>query len=552
MNKIWWKESVVYQIYPRSFQDSNDDGIGDIQGIISRLDYIQSLGIDVIWICPVYQSPNDDNGYDIADYHQIMSEFGEMSDFDELLKEIHKRGLKLVMDLVVNHTSDEHAWFIESRSHIDSPKRDYYIWRDGRNGGPPNNWQSFFGGQAWEWDDLTGQYYLHLFTRKQPDLNWENPSLREDVYSMMRFWLDKGIDGFRMDVISLISKRGFGDAIYQQFNETISKVYANGPKVHEYLNEMNRKVLSHYDIMTVGEGPGISLNEGLNYVKEDRDELNMIFHFDHMFIDHGPGGKFDPINYDLVHFKEVFTHWDSIMEKGGWSSIFLGNHDFPRIVSRFGNDGTYRKESAKSLALMLFTLRGTVYVYQGEEIGMTNVAFDSIIDYRDIETLNVYREVEEAQGDLQQIMNAIHRQSRDNARTPMQWDSSKNAAFSNGVPWIPVNPNHESVNVASQENDHDSILNFYRRMIDLRKRNKTLVYGAYSAIDILNPKVYAYRRFDNEGSFLSVINFTEDSIPFDLENEVKESVISNYPEKPIFHDKRIIELRPWEAILFQC
>ncbi len=554
MTKTWWKESIIYQIYPRSFKDSNEDGIGDIQGIIQKLDYIKSLGIDVIWLCPVYKSPNDDNGYDISDYKAIMDEFGTMEDFDHLLDGIHSRGMKLVMDLVVNHSSDEHAWFMESRSSRDSSKRDYYIWRDAGPLGPPNNWKSFFGGDAWEYDKNTDQYYLHLFTKKQPDLNWENPALRQEVYDIMRYWFDKGIDGYRMDVISLISKREFTNSKFQGFNETMENVYANGPKIHEYLHEMNREVLQHYDILTVGEGPGISMQEGLKYVQEDREELNMIFHFDHMFIDHGPGGKFDPKPYDLVHFKEVFTEWDKVMNDGGWSSIFLGNHDFSRIVSRFGNDGTFWKESAKALSLLLLSLRGTPYIYQGDEIGMTNVSFEDIHDYKDVETLNAYKEAVENNLDLNKFMKGVHAQGRDNARTPVQWDDSDFGGFSKNKPWIAINPNYKEINISSQESNPDSILNFYRAMIKIRKDHKALVYGDIEVIDILNPRIFAYFRFEGDLRYLVLLNFSEESIPFNLGNgfDINEydKLISNYKEYPAW-ESTFVELRPWEAILYK-
>ena len=438
MNKTWWKEGIVYQIYPRSFQDSNGDGIGDIRGIISRLDYIKSLGVDIIWLCPVYRSPNDDNGYDIADYRNIMEEFGTMADFDELLEGMHQRGLKLVMDLVVNHSSDEHAWFEESKKSKDNPYRDYYIWKPGNNGGPPNDWQSFFGGSAWQYDETTEEYYLHLFTTKQPDLNWENPKVREEVNDIVKYWFDKGVDGFRMDVISLISKRPeYANMVSKNFEDTIRLQYANGPRIHEFLKDMNDKVLSKYDIMTVGEGPGITLEHGLNYVGEDRNELDMVFHFDHMFLDFGEGGKFDPRPYDLVEFKNVFTAWDEKLKGKGWGSIFLGNHDFPRIVSRFGNDGEYREKSAKLLAMLLLSLRGTTYIYQGDEIGMSNVAFEDPADYRDIETLNYFKTLD----DPKEGLVNVHPMGRDNARTPMQWSNDHNGGFTSVEEgWIKSNP----------------------------------------------------------------------------------------------------------------
>ncbi|MEQ8546775.1 MAG: alpha-glucosidase [Cyclobacteriaceae bacterium] len=554
MERIWWKEGIVYQIYPRSFNDSNGDGIGDIAGIIEKLDYIKSLGVDIIWLCPVYSSPNDDNGYDISDYRQIMTEFGTMADFDLLLSEMKKRELKLVMDLVVNHTSDEHAWFVESRSSKDNPKRDYYIWKKGVNGGPPNNWQSFFGGDAWRYDAQTDEYFLRLFTSKQPDLNWENEEVRKEVYDIMKFWLDKGIDGFRMDVISLISKRGYDDTPYKEFNTTIQKVYANGTRVHEFLQEMNREVISKYDMLTVGEGPGIAVENGLDYVQADRKELNMIFHFDHMFIDHGPGGKFDYRPYDLVTFKKVFSRWEKELAGKGWNSIFLGNHDFPRIVSRFGDDEAYWKESAKALALLLHSLRGTTYIYQGDEIGMTNVAFPSIEDYRDIETHNVYKEVAAENGNLKALMNQIHIQGRDNARTPIQWSTQQYAGFTTGEPWIKLNPNFDQINVASQENDADSILNFYRKVVALRKKHLTLVYGEHTDIALDHKQIFAYWRHDDTNAYLVLFNMSKTDAVLNVGNAFdlteKLLIICNMDSEPDFTDSEV-KLKPWQAALYK-
>jgi oligo-1,6-glucosidase len=554
MERIWWKEGVVYQIYPRSFNDSNGDGIGDIQGIIQKLDYLKSLGVDIIWLCPIFSSPNDDNGYDISDYREVMTEFGSMADFDLLLAEIKKRNLRLLMDLVVNHSSDEHAWFVESRSSLDSPKRDYYIWKKGVNGGPPNNWQSFFGGDAWRYDEQTDEYFLRLFTSKQPDLNWENDDVRSEVYDVMKFWLDKGIDGFRMDVISLISKRGYEDTPFEELNETVQKVYANGPRVHEFLQEMNKEVMSKYDMMTVGEGPGIALENGLDYVGIGRKELNMVFHFDHMFIDHGPEGKFDFQPYDLIKFKKIFSDWDKELASKGWNSIFLGNHDFPRIVSRFGNDQEYWKESAKALGLLLHTLRGTTYIYQGDEIGMTNVAFPTIEDYRDIETHNVFQEVKKNNGDLDALMKQIHIQGRDNARTPIQWSAATNAGFTNGNPWIKLNPNFKEINVESQQADPSSVLNFYRRLVKFRKDNLTLVYGNSQDIALTNPNIFAYWRWDDNKVFLGAINMSTSvssvdiDEKFDLDNS--ELLLSNVDNEPVLKN-RSLELFPWQAVVYK-
>lgn len=547
MKRTWWKEGIVYQIYPRSFMDSTGNGIGDIQGIIQKLDYIKSLGVDIIWLCPVYKSPNDDNGYDISDYRNIMDEFGSMSDFDELLAGCHKRGIKLIMDLVVNHSSDEHAWFEESRLSKDNPYRDYYIWKPGKNGGPPNNWQAFFGGSAWEHDELTDEYYLHLFTTKQPDLNWENPKVREEVADIIKFWFDKGVDGFRMDVISLISKRpAYDDMVSDVFEDTIRKQYANGPRIHEFLHELNKNVLSKYDIMTVGEGPGITLEHGLNYVDESREELDMVFHFDHMFIDFGPGGKFDPQPFDLVDFKNVFTQWDQKLKGKGWGSIFLGNHDFPRIVSRFGNDKDYHNKSAKLLAMLLLSLRGTPYIYQGDEIGMTNVAFETTYDYRDIETINYFKSLELEGKNPLHFMPNVHKMGRDNARTPVQWSDEPNGGFSLVEPWIRSNPNYADINVEYQERNSKSILNFYREMVALRKANPTLVYGDYESIMNDHPHIYAYRRWDETHEFLVVLNMSELTIDFQPILTGLELLLYNYDDST-----EDLLMRPWEAKLFR-
>jgi len=549
MSKTWWKESVVYQIYPRSFKDSNGDGIGDIPGIISKLDYVKSLGVDVIWVCPVYKSPNDDNGYDISDYRDIMDEFGTMEDFDLLLQGVHERGMKLIMDLVPNHTSDEHRWFEESRKSKDNPYRDYYYWRKGENDAPPNNWPSFFSGNAWEYDEKTDEYYLHLFSKKQPDLNWENSKVRKEVYKVIEFWLEKGIDGFRMDVVSLISKQqNLPNAYTHDFNEIINKYYANGPRVHAFLQEMNNEVLGKYDIMTVGEGPGIDLGNGLNYVDEERKELNMIFHFGHMFIDNGPGGKYDPVEFSLVDFKNIFNAWDEALKDRGWGSIFLGNHDFSRMVSRFGNDREYRSDSAKLLVTLLLTLRGTVYLYQGDEIGMTNTSFESIDDYNDIETINSWKEQQAKGVTIEEFMPKVHKQSRDNARTPMQWDSSKNAGFSTSdTTWIKMNPNHNSIHVEEQEEKQDSILNYYREMIRFRKEHLTMVYGDYQSIDNDNEYIFAYRRWDKKNDFLVVHNFSDNEIKWDHQDDVDLDLVkSNLSEE----ESNLI-FKPWQSKIFK-
>ncbi|GAA0872869.1 oligo-1,6-glucosidase [Gangjinia marincola] len=548
MKRTWWKESVIYQIYPRSFNDTTGNGIGDIPGIIQKLDYIKSLGVDVIWLCPVYESPNDDNGYDISDYRKISAEFGGQDAFNELLDKVHGYGMKLVMDLVANHSSDEHFWFTEAKKSKDNPYRDYYIWKDGKGDQPPNNWVSFFSGSAWKKDDTTNQYFLHLFTKKQPDLNWENPKVRQEIYDIIEFWSEKGVDGFRMDVISLISKlQDFPPLDTSDYGEIIRSYYANGPRIHEYLHEMNQKVLSKYDIMTVGEGPGIDLENGPLYVNEDREELNMVFHFDHMFIDNGPLGKYDPVAVNLPRFKKVFSDWDKRLHPKGWGSIFLGNHDFSRMVSRFGNDGEYRTQSAKLLAALLLTLRGTPYIYQGDEIGMTNVAFSTIDDYNDVETVNAWKEAEASGRDMKKFLNGVHRQSRDNARTPMQWDASAYAGFSDHKPWLQINPNYKSVNVAAAEDSVDSILQFYKEMISLRKEYSTLVYGDFKDLAPEHLQLFVYVRKDEAAEFLILHNFSEEEVTWpDMPKLDQYKLLkSNYASAEASKT-----LQPWQTKIF--
>ena len=549
MKRKWWKEGIVYQIYPRSFKDSSGNGIGDIYGIIEKLDYIKSLGVNMIWICPIYSSPNDDNGYDISDYRKISEEFGGNKAFDILLNEMHKRDLKLIMDLVANHSSDEHWWFEESKKGEDNPYHTYYFWKKGTADKPPNNWLSVFSGSVWEWDPNLNKYYLHSFTKKQPDLNWENPKVREEIYDILNFWFSKGVDGFRMDVISFISKRlDFPQAKKgAALSEMMENIYANGPRIHEYLKEMNKKVLSKYDIVTVGEGPGVNLKTGLNYVDEKEKELNMVFHFDHLQIDFGPEGKFDPQPIDFLKFKKVFSNWDSLLRNKGWNSIFLGNHDFSRIVSRFGNDQKYRNESAKLLATLLTTLRGTPYVYQGDEIGMTNVKYPSIDCYDDVETINAWKEAKGNNKNMDDFLKAVHRQSRDNARTPLQWNDSKFAGFSTNKPWIDVNSNYDKINVESEENNPDSILNYYREIIRIRKNNLTLVYGDFLDIEPDNEKLYIYKRWDKQKTFVVILNFSDEKILCDL-NDLSSMilVIGNY-KKSVFDGF----MDPWEARVYR-
>lgn len=511
MKRSWWKEGIVYQIYPRSFKDSNADGVGDLRGIIEKLDYIASLGIDIVWLNPIYSSPNKDNGYDISDYENIMEEFGSLADFDELVEGFHKRGIRLVMDLVVNHSSSEHAWFKESRTSKASPKRDWYIWKKGVDGGPPNGWQACFGGSAWEFDEGSGEYYLHLFAPEQPDLNWENPEVRRNVYAMMRRWFRRGVDGFRMDVITLLSK----DPSYRElapgegmFSPTAPYVY--GPRLHEFVKEMRREALDGFDVMTVGEAPGTTLEKALDLVGEERGELDMLFQFELMGVDYIDGDKWRQRPIDLVEMKRIIERWQRGMYGKAWNSNYFMNHDQPRSVSRFGDDVAYRVESAKALLLLNLSLGGTPYIYQGEELGMTNVAFDSISDYRDVETLNYYKEALAAGISEVEAMKSIHYMSRDNARTPMQWSAGRNAGFSEACPWIGVNPDHVAVNVENEESDTASVLNFTRAMIRFRKGHPVLAYGSFKLLAREDPRLFAFLR-EGEGERLLVeINMSGD------------------------------------------
>jgi oligo-1,6-glucosidase len=535
-NDQWWKKSVVYQIYPRSFMDSNGDGIGDIQGIIQKLDYLKLLGVDVIWLSPVYDSPNDDNGYDIRDYQKIMEEFGTMADFDQMLEEVHKRDMKLVMDLVVNHTSDEHEWFVQSKQSKDNPYRDYYVWREGKEGKEPNNWGSFFSGPAWDYDEATKEYYLHLFAKKQPDLNWEHPALREEVYRMMRFWLDKGIDGFRMDVINMISKQpGLPDGVQGegQLYGDGSPFYMNGPRIHEFLKEMNQEVLAHYPIMTVGEMPGTTPEDAILYTNPERNEVNMIFTFEHMDLDSAPGGKWNLKPLNLVDLKENLAKWQVGLHNKGWNSLYWNNHDQPRIVSRFGNDQEYRVESAKMLAACLHFMQGTPYIYQGEEIGMTNVKFDSLEDYRDIETLNMYKERSALGYTHEDIMTSIYAKGRDNARTPVQWDASEHGGFTTGTPWIKSNPRYKEINVKSTLENPQSIFYFYQKLISLRKEMDIIVEGDFQLLLKDHPSIFAYERNWKEERLLVLCNFSGEEVEINEEKLVNsitnsQMLLSNY------------------------
>lgn len=556
MEKAWWKESVVYQIYPRSFCDSNGDGIGDLNGITSKLEYLKELGIDVIWLSPVYQSPNDDNGYDISDYREIMTEFGTMEDFDRMLLKAHELGIKIMMDLVVNHTSDEHAWFVESRKSKDNPYRDYYIWRNGKDGKEPNNWGACFGGPAWKYDEETEQYFLHLFSEKQPDLNWENPEVRKAVFDMMTWWCEKGIDGFRMDVISLISKKtGLPDGEIGKSGYG-NPGCANGPHVHDYLKEMNREVLSKYDLITVGECSGVTTEEAKKYASSEGTELNMVFQFEHMDLDGGESFKWNHKKIRLTELKGVMSKWQTELAGKAWNSLYWCNHDQPRMLSRIGNDSLkYRELSAKLLGTCLHMMQGTPYVYQGEELGMTNYPFASLEEFRDIESINSYHELTE-KGIIspEDMFDFISYKGRDNARTPMQWDDSSQAGFTTGTPWIAVNPNYKEINAKEQLKRENSVFRYYQKLISLRKKYEIIVYGDYSLLLPDSEELYVYMRSYESQKLLVVCNFTEKEIAYETPQELKNAagtvLISNYDRK-IFGVS--VELAPYEcaAVLFE-
>ena len=537
MKKYWWQEIVMYQIYPRSFQDSNNDGIGDLQGIISRLDYLQKLGIGGIWLSPVYQSPNDDNGYDISDYEAIMSEFGTIADMEKLIAEADKRDIKIIMDLVVNHTSDEHQWFIEARQSKTSEYRDFYVWRDAQeNGELPNDLQSIFSGSAWEWDEVAGQYYLHFFSKKQPDLNWENAKLRQKIYEMMNFWIDKGIGGFRMDVIDMISK------VPDQ------KIIGNGPHLHDYLKEMHHATFGDKDLLTVGETWGATPEIAKQYSNPAHHELSMIFQFEHVGLDEIPGkSKWDLRPLQISELKQVFSKWQTELGDEGWNSLFWNNHDLPRIVSRWGNDGDYRVESAKLLAILLHMMKGTPYIYQGEEIGMTNRPISTISEVNDIESINMYQE-RLAQGfEASDIIHSINAKGRDNARTPMQWDASNNAGFSKAEPWLPVNPNYQTINVAAALADDQSIFYTYQRLIQLRKKHDLIKFGDFELINETEAEVFAYRRTYQGEKWLIVSNFSEQSNFFTFDGKVDKLIIANMTDLSLDLNHKL--LRPYEAFV---
>jgi oligo-1,6-glucosidase len=556
----WWKTAVVYQIYPRSFADSDGDGVGDLPGVIGRLDYLQRLGVDVLWLSPVYPSPQDDNGYDISDYQGIEPVFGTLADFDTLVEQAHARGMRVVMDLVVNHTSDEHPWFVESRSSKDNPKRDWYWWRPpragmtaGQPGAEPTNWASFFSGPTWDLDPATGEYYLHLFSRKQPDLNWENPEVRQAIYAMMRWWLDRGVDGFRMDVINMISKDTslpdgvafHGGSLGDGFPHFIC-----GPRNHEFLAEMHREVFSGRDrpLLTVGEMPGVTLEQAVEFTAPERREVDMVFQFEHVNLDQG-GSKWDVRPFRLRELKASFGRWQAGLAEVGWNSLYWNNHDQPRVVSRFGDDGAYRVKAATMLGTVLHMHRGTPYVYQGEELGMTNAPFTSIDDFRDIESVNHYAQAVAAGQDPEAVLAALRFMGRDNARTPMQWDDSPNAGFTTGTPWLAVNPNHKDINAAAAIADPDSVFHYYRRLIELRHTEPVVAYGGFTMLLPDDERVYAFTRSHDGVELLTLGNFSGGSVAVDVPGwAAEELVIGNYP--PDGNDRDLL-LRPWEARVYR-
>ncbi|MCH4167808.1 MAG: alpha-glucosidase [Streptococcaceae bacterium] len=534
MKKKWWQESVIYQVYPRSFQDSDGDGIGDIQGIISRLDYLENLGIDAIWLSPVYKSPNDDNGYDISDYEDIMDEFGTMADMDELIQKAKEKNIKIIMDLVLNHTSDEHAWFIEAKKGKDNAYRDYYIWRDPIDGEVPNDLKSTFSGSAWQYDEATEQYFLHLFSKKQPDLNWENPKVREAIHSMINFWIDKGVGGFRLDVIDLIGK------IPDQ------KIKENGPKLHEYLHDMNQATFGRGDLVTVGETWGATPEIAKLYSDPKRDELSMVFQFEHISLDQEDGKeKWDLKPVEIPDLKRVLSKWQVSLGDEGWNSLFWNNHDVPRIVSRWGNDQALRVDSAKAFAILLHLMKGTPYIYQGEEIGMTNCPVTSIDEVEDIESVNMYHERIEAGYEQAEIIESINTKGRDNARTPMQWDETENGGFTKGTPWLHVNPNYQKINVADSLADSNSIFYTYKKLIALRKANPIVVWGDYELLTATVADVFAYIRYYQGEKWLVVVNLSDKEQPFELKNNLREIVIQNKQDK--YYQKGQLALEPFEA-----
>ena len=552
MKQVWWKEVVAYQIYPRSFMDSNNDGIGDLKGITSKLDYLKDLGIDVIWICPMYKSPNDDNGYDISDYQDIMSDFGSMDDFNELLNEVHKRDMKLIIDLVLNHTSDEHEWFIESKSSKDNAKRDWYIWRKGKDGLEPNNWESIFKGSAWEYDRNTDEYFLHLFSKRQPDLNWENKDVRNELYKMINWWLDKGIDGFRIDAISHIKKENDFSNIPNPNNDryvSSFEKHMNVEGIHEFLEELNENTFSKYNIMTVAEANGVNAEHAEEWVGDEKGKFNMVFQFEHLDL----WNNEDEQAFNVKECKEILSRWQYALHNKGWNALFIENHDIPRAVSTWGNDKEYWKESATALGLMYFMQQGTPFIYQGQEIGMTNVKYENITYYNDIKSVNIYKEMIQKGIDENKAIRHLWAVSRDNARTPMQWNNKEFAGFSKIKPWLQVNLNYEQINVENQLNDKNSIFNFYKKMIKIRKENKCLIYGNYKLILENDANIYSYiRELDNE-KFIVITNLTDKNVKFSYDEELlkyEDLLISNY-EINAHENTKIITLNPYEARLYK-
>ncbi|WP_214515134.1 glycoside hydrolase family 13 protein [Staphylococcus saprophyticus] len=548
MNKQWWKEAVAYQVYPRSFNDSNNDGIGDLPGVIEKLDYLKDLGIDVIWLSPMYKSPNDDNGYDISDYKDIMDEFGTMHDFNQLLEGAHKRGMKLILDLVVNHTSDEHPWFIESKSSKDNPKRDWYIWKKPKSdGSEPNNWESIFNGSTWEFDEQTQEYYFHLFSKKQPDLNWDNPAVRNEIFDMMNWWFEKGIDGFRVDAITHIKKSFEAGDLSVPEGKTYAPAFdvdMNQPGIQTWLQEMKDKSLSQYNIMTVGEANGVNPDNAEDWVGEDKGKFNMIFQFEHLGL-----WNTGDVKFDVKSYKTILNRWQKKLENVGWNALFIENHDQPRRVSTWGDDKTYWYESATSHAIVYFLQQGTPFIYQGQEIGMTNYPFESIETFNDVAVVNEYNIVKAQNGDTSALLEKHKMENRDNSRTPMQWNQNKNAGFSDHQPWFPVNPNYQQINVAEQQDNPNSILNFYKAMIQLKKSDDVYTYGKFDLVDTTNEQVFAYTRTLDDKQILIVGNLTDQitslNMPDYMSNHSNHILLHNYKDRAI----NMLALRPFEAFV---
>ena len=543
----WWKEAVGYQIYPRSFKDSNNDGIGDLRGVIEKLDYLKDLGINLIWICPMYKSPNDDNGYDISDYQDIMPDFGNMNDFDELLKETHKRNMKLIIDLVINHTSDEHKWFLESRSSKDNPKRDWYIWREGKNGEEPNNWESIFKGSAWEYDEKTKEFFLHLFTKRQPDLNWENEEVRKELYKMINWWLDKGVDGFRVDAISHIKKvEGLPNMPNPKKLKYVSSFdnHMNVNGIHKFLDELKRETFDKHQVVTVGEANGVTAEEASLWASETEGKFNMLFQFEHLEL----WDYENDIGFNAKAYKKVLAKWQYALEKDGWNALFVENHDIPRVVSRWGNDKEYREQSAKAFALVYFMQKGTPFIYQGQEIGMTNVKYDSIEKYNDVKGINIYKEKVSHGMSEEKAMEYVYAISRDNARSPMQWDSSDYGGFSTESSWMEINKNYKEINVKKELNDENSILNFYKNLIKIRKNSKTLIYGEFKLLLEEHDEIFAYERNLNNEKYLIAGNLSNNQVNFNMKQlgyKDFEIIVKNYEE--LEEDK----LKPWECRMYK-